>query len=155
MNVILAKNLAKSLMSKHRLHGWTFHFTRKKRVFGSCFYRLQQIHLSIPLIECNSEEEVRDTILHEIAHAHAYILYGETDHGYWWKKICLEIGAKPERFFTESVARVKPKYHLIHSETGQKLRSYHRLPSWHKEIGLRFINGKRKETIGKLQLIPA
>jgi hypothetical protein len=56
---------------------------------------------------------------------------------------------------TAKAVRVKPKYYMINSESGEKLHSYHRLPKWHKEIGLRFVTGKRKETLGKLQIIPA
>lgn len=155
MNTTLAKDLALALMSKHNLHDWTFQWNQRKTAFGVCYANRKQIHLSRPLVECNSVAEVTDTILHEIAHALAYTLFRDISHGDTWKEICVAIGAKPERYATKDVATVKPKYYMVNSESGERLSSYHRLPKWHNEVGLRFVTGKRKETIGKLKFILA
>ena len=155
MNTALAENHALYIMNHYGLHDWTFKFTRKKRVFGTCYFHLKEIHLSSVLTECNDVAQVHDTILHEVAHALAYINYGETGHGQLWRLTCTQIGAEPKQYMTAKAVRVKPKYYMINSESGEKLHSYHRLPKWHKEIGLRFVTGKRKETLGKLQIIPA
>lgn len=155
MNTTLARDLALSLMAHYQLSNWTFKFNRKKSSFGVCYFFQQRIELSSVLVECNSLDQVRDTILHEIAHAIAFTLYNDCAHGIHWQEVCKIIGAKPERFADESAIHAKPKYYMINHETGEKLSSYHRLPNWHKEVGLRFVNGKRKETIGKLRFIPA
>jgi predicted SprT family Zn-dependent metalloprotease len=155
MNAALAKNHALYLMNHYGLSDWTFQFTRKKRVFGTCYFKLKEIHLSSVLTECNSVAQVHDTILHEIAHALAYLKHGEVGHGKRWRDICVQIGAEPKQYMTSKAVRVKPKYYMINSESGEKLGSYHRLPKWHREVGLRFVTGKRKETLGKLQIIPA
>lgn len=155
MNTTLARDLALSLMAHYQLSDWTFKFNRKKSSFGVCYFFEQRIELSSIIVQCNSIEEVRDTILHEIAHAVAFKLYNDTGHGIHWQEICKVIGAKPERFAGESAVCIKPKHYMVNAETGERLRAYHRLPNWHKEIGTRFVTGKRIETIGKLRFIPA
>lgn len=60
---------------------------------GLCVYQCRSIELSIYLVERdNSWDEIRDTILHEIAHALVGAGHG---HDRVWKKKCVEIGAKP------------------------------------------------------------
>lgn len=93
-----ARDLALRLMRKHGLVGWTFRFDHAKRRFGSCRPAQKLITLSRPLTLLNSVEEVRDTILHEIAHA----LEPTDGHGKRWRQACIRIGARPQRCFTEN-----------------------------------------------------
>src|SRR3979411_379819 len=64
---------ALALMGRWGLSNWQFGFNRRKRAFGLCRFphgvSPGRIELSVYAIECNSEDELRDTILHEIAHA--------------------------------------------------------------------------------------
>ena len=70
MNLDQAEQLALSLMREHGLlPRWSFAFDRAERRFGSCNERKRRITLSAAIVRLNSESEVRDTILHEIAHA--------------------------------------------------------------------------------------
>ena len=69
MNLKDAEELALSLMRKHGLSHWEFGFDRAKRRFGACNFSKKRISLSKYLTEVNEIEQVRDTILHEIAHA--------------------------------------------------------------------------------------
>ncbi|MDY5584716.1 MAG: SprT-like domain-containing protein [Arcanobacterium sp.] len=85
-------NLARELLAKHGLTSWNIQFDRAKRRAGATHFQKQLITLSPYFMENFSEAEVRDTILHEIAHALAGPGAG---HGPKWKKICHEIGAKP------------------------------------------------------------
>jgi predicted SprT family Zn-dependent metalloprotease len=90
-----ARQLALALMAQHRLAGWTFRFNRCKQALGLCVYQRRTIELSIYLVERdNPLEEIRDTILHEIAHALVGPRHG---HDKVWKRKCLEIGARPLR----------------------------------------------------------
>jgi len=100
MNTVEAFYLAQELMEKHGLidKGWTFTWSRAKKQFGVCRYRTKEIRLSRPLTELNDREDVRDTILHEIAHA----LTPGAGHGWQWKMKAKEIGAKPNRCFKAS-----------------------------------------------------
>ena len=90
-----AEKLAVSLMQKHGLHNWSFKFDRAKWRFGCCNYTKKQISLSHYLTELNPEKLVKDTILHEIAHA----LTPGDGHGPLWRQKCIEIGANPQRCY--------------------------------------------------------
>ena len=98
MELVTARKLARSLMDQHGLADWQFTFDRARRRFGCCNVTRKRITLSAYLVHLNSDEEVADTILHEIAHA---LTLGD-GHGIRWKEVCLRIGAKPERCFKES-----------------------------------------------------
>jgi predicted SprT family Zn-dependent metalloprotease len=107
LNLFEAANLAKSLMRQHGLvdAGWSFKFDHARRRFGSCAPTLKRITLSRPLTFLNTEAEVRDTILHEIAHA----LTPGDGHGRKWKAACVRIGAKPQRCYTDQQVVAPPR----------------------------------------------
>jgi predicted SprT family Zn-dependent metalloprotease len=108
MKLSRAEELAKALMRQHRLpRSWSFTFDRSKVRFGKCDYRRRQISLSRHLVELNAEDEVRDTILHEIAHALAPRGAG---HGPAWRALALSIGCNAQRCYGREVARPAPKY---------------------------------------------
>jgi predicted SprT family Zn-dependent metalloprotease len=96
VNLFEAKHLATTLMKQHGLHDWSFRFDHARRRFGSCQPTRCMITLSRPLTLLNGIDQVRDTILHEIAHA---LTPGE-NHGAKWRAMCRRIGAKPERCYT-------------------------------------------------------
>lgn len=82
-------------MAQHGLRDWKFAFNRRKQAMGLCVYGRKTIELSIHFVERdNPWDEVRDTILHEIAHALVGPRHG---HDRVWKRKCIEIGARPER----------------------------------------------------------
>ena len=89
-----AARLARRLLAEHGLTGWTFAFNRRKRSLGLCRYGERRIELSVHLVDLNSDEEVLDTLLHEIAHA---LCGPKAGHGAGWRARCLELGARPER----------------------------------------------------------
>lgn len=93
------RNKAKELFVKHNLTNWSFDFDHAKRRFGYCCYTPKRITMSLPLVSANlGSPQLLDTLLHEIAHAIAFIRYGRSqNHNYNWKRICVEIGANPNR----------------------------------------------------------
>jgi predicted SprT family Zn-dependent metalloprotease len=111
-----AKQLALLHMEEHRiLDKFKFFFEDCKRSLGRCHYgRIKKITLSKWYVENNKEELVEDTILHEIAHALDYLERGYSNHDAPWKKICVRIGARPERC---SKNADKPKGHYKYSVT--------------------------------------
>ena len=89
MDIHKARLLAVEKMKFHNLTDWNFRFDNAKRRFGLCAYKSKMISLSESLTELNPEEEVLNTILHEIAHA----LVGRgKGHTQVWKLKALEIG---------------------------------------------------------------
>jgi predicted SprT family Zn-dependent metalloprotease len=108
MNLTDVHSLATELMLQHKLpREWSFAFDRSKVRFGKCDYRHQQISLSRHLVEANGIEAVRETILHEIAHALAPRGAG---HGPVWRALAQSIGCNGARCYGSEVARPKPKF---------------------------------------------
>jgi predicted SprT family Zn-dependent metalloprotease len=101
MNINEAKSLAERLMREQGLADWRFAFDRARRRFGCCWPTRKLITLSRPLTELNDEAEVRDTILHEIAHA---LVPG--GHTAAWRKMCVRIGAVPRRCYTNAAVKL-------------------------------------------------
>jgi predicted SprT family Zn-dependent metalloprotease len=101
-----AEEMAHSLMDRWLDRSWTFKWNRQTRAFGETNYRDRIISLSKPLCEVNSTEEIRDTILHEIAHALAGPGSG---HGPEWKMWATKVGARPEAQSGEDTVSAPPK----------------------------------------------
>lgn len=109
MDIIKANEIGLKLMDKHGLLslGWKFKMDKANRRFGVCKHRSKTISISTNLTLLNSEEQVTDTILHEIAHALVGPKHG---HDYVWKAKAEEIGCKPERCYSNDVVRPKGNY---------------------------------------------
>lgn len=96
MELIAARTIALDLMSLHGLpaRGWTFAFDNAKRRLGVCKYGTKQITISRFMVGAADEETVRQTMLHEIAHA----LVGKgAGHGPVWKAKAASIGYTGKR----------------------------------------------------------
>jgi predicted SprT family Zn-dependent metalloprotease len=89
-----AERLARGLMAEHGLTGWTLAFDRAKRRAGICRFDRREIGLSAPLTALHTEAEVRDTVLHEIAHALVGARHG---HDAVWRATARRIGCSGER----------------------------------------------------------
>jgi hypothetical protein len=96
MELNKAKQLAINLMTEHGLigNGWSFKFDHAKRRYGCCAYSKRIISISGPLTEIREQDKVKNTILHEIAHALVGAGHG---HDSVWKEKALEIGCNGER----------------------------------------------------------
>lgn len=94
MNLVAASRLARDLMDQHGLKAWTFEFDDAVRRAGMCSYAKQRISLSAPLTRIHDEREVRDTILHEVAHA---LAGPKAKHGPAWREVAVRIGCSGRR----------------------------------------------------------
>ena len=94
-----AAALARELLSAYGLTGWSFRLNRSKVNLGLCRYGPRTVELSSYFVEHNPEEVVRDTLLHEVAHALVGPGHG---HDAAWQEMCLRVGAKPERLSFEA-----------------------------------------------------
>ena len=151
MDIQAAFDMLRHEMGVHGLSalGWVAKMDDAKKRFGVCRMGPREISLSRPLVLLNPEEEVRDTILHEIAHALAWIRHRENfGHDWRWKKICEEIGARPERCYDEEVITPDFPWALCHRETGEIFSTYQRRPK--RDASQLWIRGRKEETLGKL-----
>jgi predicted SprT family Zn-dependent metalloprotease len=105
------RELARQLMLTHGLTDWEFGINTNVRRAGVCFYphgsTPGRIELSAHFSERNSDDEIRDTILHEIAHALVGPKHG---HDTVWRAMCVKIGARPNRCYGEEVEMPKGQW---------------------------------------------
>lgn len=131
MNETEVTQLAHELMTLHGLTDYTFQFDHAKRRLGQCRRGDMIISLSIHYVTNNNPELIRDTILHEIAHA----LTPGHMHDHVWKSIAYKIGV---RHFSKAgmITYTTP---LVTYEC----------PNCHKEIGFyRHIKMNRERACG-------
>lgn len=93
MDTKLAQTVARELVHEYLDDSWGFDWDRAKTRFGCCNYNTRTIRLSLPLTQTNSEADVLDTILHEIAHA----LTPGHGHDRVWSKMAISLGANGKR----------------------------------------------------------
>ena len=143
MELIKAQQLAEKLIHKHDLDvkGWRFSFDNARRRFGCCKYRSKQITLSKVLTLLNNEKEVKNTILHEIAHA----LTPGHHHDWVWRQKAIEIGCDGSRCYSSKiVATPEPRYVATCVGCG-KQHSKNRLSKW-SSSSCRPCSGGRRPT---------
>ena len=145
MEIKLAKQMAEELMAQHGIHSWVVVFDNATTRRGQTRFRKQEISLSKPITELNPVEQIRNTILHEIAH----VLVGE-GHGHddIWRSKAIEIGCTGQTC-TPTVNKVPGKYSLKCTHCGEVFNTYYRRPKivnhWHQKCG--------RIAINKLELI--
>lgn len=150
-------------MLRHGLGDWAFGFGRGKRTLGTTRVRsgatTGTIRISRHLVTDGTPEMVRDTLLHEIAHAVAYVRHGRAamNHGPLWRAVAREIGARPEA--TCRAGPLVPAPHVLvcgrcGAEVGLYRRPKHPAAAYrHKGCGGRFSlsagrDGRRTATQG-------
>ena len=104
MDIRQALTLAEQLVRQHGLDGWSVTFDHAKTRAGMCRPGRREIGLSIPLTRLHSDAEVRDTILHEIAHARVGASH---HHDAIWQATAREIGCTGQRCVSLESARVE------------------------------------------------
>lgn len=94
MDLSEALSLARELLREHGLDGWTVGLDRAKARAAACHFRDRRITLSSHLTVLHEQDEVRDSILHEIAHALVGARHG---HDEVWRAAALAIGSSGTR----------------------------------------------------------
>jgi predicted SprT family Zn-dependent metalloprotease len=103
VEILRARRLATGLMRRHGLDGWQLVFDNAKTRAGICRAEPREIGLSRVLTQLHSEAEVRETILHEIAHALVGPAHG---HDAVWRARARQIGCAADRCVPDSAPRV-------------------------------------------------
>ena len=109
MELNVVRMLADKLLDEHGLieKGWRFSFDRAKRRAGSCKFSKKEITIAKAYAEHQEEMEIKNTILHEIAHA---LVGSQHGHSQIWRKKAKEIGCDASR--CHHIVFSKPKYVL-------------------------------------------
>lgn len=120
-----AERLAFQLLKEHNLKDWTYETNARKRTLGLCFSHLKRIELSVYFIEHNTLAVVRETLLHEIAHA---LVGSDQGHNAVWMEMAETLGCQPRR---KSAAAVMPPGPWQATCAGcNRLFSKHRKPKY-------------------------
>ena len=109
MELNVVRMLADKLLDEHGLieKGWRFSFDRAKRRAGSCKFSKKEITIAKAYAEQQEGMEIKNTILHEIAHA---LVGSQHGHSQIWRKKAKEIGCDASR--CHHIVFSKPKYVL-------------------------------------------
>lgn len=98
---------ALDLIRQHGLETWRFMFDHGTRRAGCCNYHDKTISISFELARNGADEDIRDTILHEMAHA---LVGKKHNHDAVWKAKALALGCSGER--THRLQFAPPRYHV-------------------------------------------
>jgi predicted SprT family Zn-dependent metalloprotease len=123
MDLVEAFEMTQKLLTQHGLDDWQVRYDAAKRRAGVCRFTDRVIGLSAPLTRLHGADEVRDTALHEIAHA----LVGP-DHGHdaVWRCAARRIGCSGARCVSEGSPRVVGSW--LGVCPGGHLKDRHRRP---------------------------
>ncbi len=149
------ERFARNELKRWELVEWSFRWDHARRRLGSCRYKDQLITLSWHFVKLNSDKpaQIIDTILHEIAHALAWVHFREQGHGRRWKEWCLRVGATPRASAKQGEVEAEPyKYILRLKTTGEFVAGYYRKPACSRYLN-RLMVRNRPETKGLLELV--
>jgi predicted SprT family Zn-dependent metalloprotease len=111
--------------------GWRYGYCNTKRAIGRCRYNRSGTFKKIEIsrhylaIEGQNEDTMKDTVLHEIAHAIDCEIRGYSDHSHHWQSVARQVGADPRRT-TDEVISPKGRYTLICPKCGKTIQKYRR-----------------------------
>lgn len=128
MNLALAESILQALHHRHPLkRPARLEWRRYRTTAGRAHFRENLITLSASILD--TEEKLRDTLIHEYAHLLAYERYGRrggTGHGPAWQHAMRELGAKPEVRHRYECQRNRPRQRVVYRCDGCK-KEFHRL----------------------------
>ena len=96
MNVADGMASARALMDEHGLAHWKLELSRAHRTLGQTLLAGKTIRISRSHIQLNDWPTVKETVLHEIAHALADEKHGRyiKAHGPEWRRIAADVGCE-------------------------------------------------------------
>jgi predicted SprT family Zn-dependent metalloprotease len=101
------------------VEGWTLRLNpRLRNTLGVCRHSIREIELNGNWAKCAPEEELLDTIRHELAHA---VLPAGKGHGVEWKLMAAWLGARPEQYSSLQKALHGYRGYLMHCADCRKL----------------------------------
>jgi predicted SprT family Zn-dependent metalloprotease len=123
MELKQAEILANDLMRQFLPSSWHLQWNNCKTIFGRCNLTKKIIFLSKPIVRLNDEATVKDTILHEIAHA---LVEPGAGHGGRWQRMAIVVGCRPERCYDEEVVKIPEGRYIYECPICHKRTQMHR-----------------------------
>lgn len=117
--------LVRQMMNQHGLTAWKINWSRAKKTHGRCFHDTRVLEFSAVAFGLIGEDEVRNTILHEIAHALAGPGHG---HDSTWVRIHRSIGGTGAQYVTKEAAQTIPTAWVGKCPNGHTSGGMHRAP---------------------------
>jgi predicted SprT family Zn-dependent metalloprotease len=105
MKLDKAKLLIEDLLKQSGLLDYKFQWSHSVRWFGACTPSRKLIKLSRVLTRLNSKKVVKNTVLHEIAHA----LNPDEGHGEAWKATAKMLGCNAMRCYNNDTVIIPKK----------------------------------------------
>lgn len=120
------QTIAETLLEAHGLaqQGWRFVFDNAKTRGGQCRHHDQVISMSRNLVTLWTEDQVREVMIHEIAHA---LVGPGQGHGRVWAAKMRELGAVPSS--THNFETVRGRYAAYCDSCDRVVHHAHRLTS--------------------------
>ena len=149
MNRTAAIKMYASLMWEHGLiqEGWKPKLnSRSKCRLGACHYRNKTLDISVWHVDNGTDEAIKDTMLHEIAHA---IAGHRAGHGPDWQAVCRRIGAKPEQYAGEEDSNKNLPWRLAVRNEDGTITPLSRIGARRTDVSRKMVRGK-PETLGRL-----
>lgn len=87
-----------NLLRSHGLAKWRTEVSRGRRTIGLCVYDEKTIKLSRYHLETDEPAYIKDTIIHEVAHA----LTPGARHGARWRRKAIELGGSGQQYAKHS-----------------------------------------------------
>lgn len=128
MNATLTKIIQVTALGNQKLdefglleQGWKFKISNTKTALGRCSHMRKEVEFSKHYLHID-DDEILDTILHEIAHA---LIDPKHGHDYMWKMMARKVGANPQR---TTEAHIEPSagynYAMICPSCGRRWNRY-------------------------------
>lgn len=107
MDLRHVRKMALEEMDRAGLTGWSLTWDHARRRAGACRFETRTISLSKPLMQLYEYEQVREVILHEIAHA----LVGPSHHhDAVWRATALRLGSSGRTRLPSSLPKPPPTW---------------------------------------------
>jgi predicted SprT family Zn-dependent metalloprotease len=121
--ITFVHSLANKLLREHGLtqNGWRFELSNTKRAIGDCLYEDKLIRFSVHYLALTSDEEIEDTIRHEIAHA---LAGHDAGHDGVWRHYARVVGARPQACSNRAKSTAKYNYMFTCPQCGWKHYRY-------------------------------
>ena len=103
---------------KYDLCNWTLKIINSKRKYGHCRWGKNEIAISKKFVAINNWNQMKQCILHEIAHA---LVGSKAKHGKEFKDVCEKIGCMEDGCYTKArnLNVPKSKYTIICKTCGR------------------------------------